>query len=190
MGAASGSLACIANVIRNNLKYQNTEILESGYGISLRSLALFAMKEYTCENPMEAALKAVSVILFKLEGSIIRRHSEYGMDDRTFLHKINLETGEVSINGVNYKINDMEFPTIDTCNPYDLSDEESAVMEELKAAFLNSVRLQSHIKFLYEKGSMYRIYNGNLLYHGCIPMDDEGNFEGVQMEDEMYKGKS
>ncbi len=89
MGAASGSLACIANVIRNNLKYQNTEILESGYGISLRSLALFAMKEYTCENPMEAALKAVSVILFKLEGSIIRRHSEYGMDDRTFLNKIN-----------------------------------------------------------------------------------------------------
>ena len=190
MGAASGSLACIATVIRNNLKYQNTEILESGYGISLRSLALFAVQEYTCKNPMEAALKAISVILFKLEGSIIRRHSEYGMDDRTFLHKINFETGEVLIDGVNYKINDTEFPTIDTQNPYDLSDEESAVMEELKAAFLNSVRLQSHIKFLYEKGSMYRIYNGNLLYHGCIPMDDAGNFEGVQMGDEIYKGKS
>ena len=190
MGAASGSMACIANVIRNNLKYKNTEILESGYGISLRSLALFAAQEYAFEEPMDAALKAISIILFKLEGDIIRRHSEYDMDDRIFLHKINLESGKVEINGKEYTINDPEFPTIDKNNPYKLSDGEQAVMEELKSAFLNSVRLQSHIRFLYEKGSMYRIYNGNLLYHGCIPMDDTGNFEGVQMEGETYQGKS
>lgn len=190
MGAASGSMACIANVIRNNLKYKNTEILESGYGISLRSLALFAAQEYAFEEPMDAVLKAISIILFKLEGDIIRRHSEYDMDDRIFLHKINLESGKVEINGKEYTINDPEFPTIDKNNPYKLSDGEQAVMEELKSAFLNSVRLQSHIRFLYEKGSMYRIYNGNLLYHGCIPMDDTGNFEGVQMEGETYQGKS
>ena len=104
MGAASGSMACIANVIRNNLKYKNTEILESGYGISLRSLALFAAQEYAFEEPMDAALKAISIILFKLEGDIIRRHSEYDMDDRIFLHKINLESGKVEINGKEYTI--------------------------------------------------------------------------------------
>lgn len=190
MGAASGSLACIANVIRNNLKYDNTEMLESGYGISLRSLALFAAQTYSCENPMDAALKAISVILFKLEGDIISRHEEYEMSDRMFLHKIDLESGKVIIDGKSCDMNDLEFPTLDKSCPYELSKEEAVVMEELKSAFLNSVRLQSHIKFLYEKGSMYRIYNGNLLYHGCIPMDDTGNFEGIQMEGKTYQGKS
>jgi len=190
MGAASGSLACIANVIRNNLKYNNTEILESGYGISLRSLTLFAVRTYSCEKPMDAALKAVSVILFKLEGDIISRHEEYGMSGRMFLHQIDLEGGRVLIDGQYFQMNDLEFPTLDLENPYKLSEEEEVVMEELKTAFLNSVRLQSHTRFMYEKGSMYRIYNGNLLYHGCIPMDDTGNFEGVQMEGNIYQGKS
>lgn len=189
MGAASGNLACIANVICNNLKYQNTEILESGYGISLRSLALFAVSTYRCKNPMDAALKAISVIMFKLEGNIIMRHKEYGMDDRMLLHKIDFENGKIITEGREYELNDTEFPTLDKEQPYKLSQEESSVMEELKASFLNSVRLQSHIRFLYEKGSMYRVYNGNLIYHGCIPMDNSGNFEGVQMEDEIYQGK-
>lgn len=190
MGAASGSIACIANVIRNNLKYHNTDILESGYGISLRSLTLFGVNTYQKEDPMEAALKAISVILFKLEGQIIRRHPEYQMDDRMLLHRIDFETGEVMVEGRSYAMNDLDFPTLDSQDAYQLSEDEQTVMEELKAAFLNSVRLQSHIRFLYEKGSMYRIFNGNLLYHGCIPMDETGNFEGVQMEGETYQGKS
>ncbi len=190
MGAAVGNLACIANVIRNNLKYDNTEVLESGYGISLRSLTLFAEQAYRSEEPMDAAEKAISVILFKLEGDIIRRHEEYEMSDRCFLHKIDFAGGQVVIDGKNYEMNDMDFPTLDREDPYRLSEEERVVMEELKGAFLNSVRLQSHIRFLYEKGSMYRIYNGNLLYHGCIPMDEAGNFEGIRMEGRIYQGKS
>lgn len=190
MGAASGNLACIANVIYSNLKYNNTEILESGYGISLRSLTLFAVRTYNVENPMAAAQKAISVMMFKLEGDLIRRHKEYGMDDRMFLHKIDFETGKVDIGGQSYVMEDMDFPTLDREDPYKLSEEELFVIEELKAAFLNSVRLQSHIRFLYEKGSMYRVYNGNLLYHGCIPMDDTGNFEGIQIKEKIYQGKS
>lgn len=191
MGAAAGSEACIANVIRINLKYQNTEILESGYGISLRSLALFAVNTYPgSQQPMQAALKAISVIMFKLEGSIIQNHPEYEMNDRMLLHKINLEQKTVDIDGTEYAMNDTVFPTLDRENPYVLSDEEQAVMDELKTAFLNSVRLQRHIRFLYKKGSMYRIYNENLLYHGCIPMDESGNFEGMQIEGHTYQGKS
>lgn len=190
MGAASGNMACIANVIRNNLKYCNTEILESGYGISLRSLTLFAVNTYENEKPMDAALRAIAVILFKLEGQIIQRHPEYRMDDRLLLDKIDFETGEVRMGEKCYAMNDLSFPTLSRENPYALSEEELAVMEELRAAFLNSVRLQNHIRFLYDKGSMYRIYNGNLLYHGCIPMDDAGNFEGVLMEGKIYQGKT
>lgn len=190
MGAASGSEACIANVIRNNLKYQNTEILESGYGISLRSLTLFAVNTYPDQNPMEAALKAISVIMFKLEGAIIQRNPDYNMSDRMLLDKIDMENGTISINGQQYAMNDSVFPTLEKETPYELSDEEQAVMEELRTAFLNSVRLQRHIRFLYEKGSMYRIYNENLLYHGCIPMDETGNFEGVTLEGQTYQGKS
>lgn len=190
MGAASGSMACIANVIRNNLKYHNTEILESGYGISLRSLTLFAVNTYENKKPMEAALKAIAVILFKLEGEIIKRHPEYDMDDRMLLDKIDPVTGEVTIGETCYQMKDLDFPTVDWENPYVLSAEELDVMEELRAAFLNSVRLQNHVHFLYDRGSMYRIFNGNLLYHGCIPMDDTGNFEGIQMEGTIYQGKS
>ncbi len=190
MGAAAGNMACIANVVYGNLKNHNTEILESGYGISLRSLALFAAQTYQNQDPMAAAWKAMAVIMFKLEGDLIRRHKEYGMEDRMLLHRIDFEKGTVTINGQSYAMNDLDFPTLDQEDPYALSEGEAAVMEELKTAFRNSVRLQSHVEFLYEKGSMYCIYNGNLLYHGCIPMDETGNFEGVQMEGEIYQGKS
>lgn len=190
MGAAAGSEACIANVVRNNLKYSNTDILESGYGISLRPLTLFAVSVYKNDNPMDAALKAISVIMFKLEGMVIKRNPDYNMNDRLLLDKIDLKQGTVQIDGKQYKMNDTLFPTLDSDNPYELSDGEQAVLDELKAAFLNSIRLQRHIRFLYEKGSMYRIYNENLLYHGCVPMDESGNFEGVALEGRIYQGKS
>lgn len=190
MGAAAGSGACIANVIRNNLKYENTEILESGYGISLRALTLFAVNMYPDIPPMQAAMKAISIIMFKLEGTIIQRHPEYEMDDRMLLHTIEPEQGTVEIGGRKYTMNDRDFPTLKKENPYTLTEEEQAVIEELKTAFLNSVRLQRHIRFLYKKGSMYRIYNQNLLYHGCIPMDEAGNFEGMEVGRHIYQGKS
>ncbi len=190
MGAAAGSEACIANVIRNNLKHQNTEILESGYGISLRSLTLFAVNTYPDLPPMEAARKAISVIMFKLEGAILEAHPDYDMSDRRLLHRIDAERGTVEIGRTEYELTDSFFPTLDRENPYCLSESEQEVIDELKTSFLNSVRLQKHIRFLYEKGSMYRIYNENLLYHGCIPMDDTGNFEGVQIEGRIYQGKA
>ena len=189
MGAVAGSTACIANVLRNNLRYKNVMVLESGYGISLRNLALFAEKTYNIKDPMAAALKAITVILCKLEGQVIERHPEYEMDDRRLLHMMNIEEGTVTIDGKLYHLNDTDFPTINREMPYVLSAEETAVMEELKAAFSNSQRLRTHIEFLYKKGSMYRKYNNNLLYHGCVPLDESGNMEGVAIGGRTYKGR-
>lgn len=189
MGAAAGNQACIANVVKNNLRHHNTEILESGYGISLRELALFAEKTYANVEPMEAADKAVSVMLLKLEGQTIQRHPEYGMNDRLLLSKIDKETKTVGINGKEYPLKDGDFPTLQSEDAYALTEEEAHVMDELTTAFINSDRLQRHISYLYEKGSMYRIFNGNLLYHGCVPLDESGNFDGVRFGDEIYQGK-
>lgn len=190
MGAAAGSKACIANVIRNNLRYQNTEILENGYGISLRHLTLFAMRFYEGENPIRKAWKAISVIMFKLEGAIIREHPEYEMENRLLLDKVDRERKVLALDGREYEMKDADFPTVDPEHPYCLTDEECEIMKELQTDFLNSIRLQRHVRFLYEKGSMYRIYNENLLYHGCVPMDDEGNFQGVTMDGITYQGKA
>lgn len=190
MGAAAGCEACIANVIKNNLKHQNTEILENGYGISLRHLTIFAMNMYEGTDPLEKALKAISVILFKLEGKIIQSHPEYEMDDRLLLDKVDPQRGVLVVNGSEYEMKDRDFPTVKRENAYELSEEEKEIMKELRADFRNSTRLQRHIGFLYEKGSMYRIYNENLLFHGCVPMDDSGNFQGMNVEGIIYQGKA
>ena len=188
MGAACGSKACIANVVRNSIKYNTMQTLENGYGISLRKLTLFAEKTYKSKKPMEAALKAISVIQFKLEGQVITRNPDYEMDDRLLLGKI--KDGSVEIDGVLYKLNDNEFPTVDKNNPYELNKEESAVIDDLKAMFLNSTRLKKHISFLYEKGGMYKEYNGNLLYHGCVPLREDGSLDDVEFFGSKYRGKS
>ena len=194
MGAAAGSKACIATVVRNNLKYNNTKILENSYGISLRNLALFAEKIYPSEEPMKAALKAISVMLFKLEGQVILRNPDYNMTDKMLLHKVNVEKQTVEIDGTEYVINEEAFPTVnfdsgDIEDVYQLSEEEDQVMEGLRMAFVNSIRLRQHIDFLYQKGSMYRIFNGNLLYHGCVPLDESGNLEGVAFGKKRYHGR-
>ena len=218
MGAACGNKASIANVIRNNLKYDNTRILENGYGISLRNLALFGEKTYKDKEPMDAALKAISVILFKLEEQIICRHPEYEMNERQLLSKINFNdfTIKAAVSDINnkstiitdtdtvsnspcnsdcnltellYKLSDTDLPTIDPDNPLALTEQENAIMDELQAAFIGSNRLQKHIKFLYEKGSMYKIFNNNLLYHGCVPLDESGNFDGITLDGIVYQGK-
>ena len=194
MGAAAGSKACIATVVRNNLKYNNTKILENSYGISLRNLALFAEKIYPNEEPMKAALKAISVMLFKLEGQVILRNPDYNMTDKLLLHKVNVEQQTVEIDGTEYAIKEEAFPTVnfdsgDMEDIYQLSEEEEQVMEGLRMAFVNSIRLRQHIDFLYQKGSMYRIFNGNLLYHGCVPLDESGNLEGVAFGKKRYHGR-
>lgn len=194
MGAAAGSKACIATVVRNNLKYNNTKILENSYGISLRNLALFAEKIYPNEEPMKAALKAISVMLFKLEGQVILRNPDYNMTDKLLLHKVNVEKQTVEIDGTEYAIKEEAFPTVnfdsgDIEDVYQLSEEEEQVMEGLRMAFVNSIRLRQHIDFLYQRGSMYRIFNGNLLYHGCVPLDESGNLEGVAFGKKRYHGR-
>lgn len=194
MGAAAGSEACIATVIRNNLKYHNIRILENSYGISLRDLTLFAEKLYPDTEPMEAALKAISVLLFKLEGQVILRNPDYQMTDKLLLHQANVQNHTVCIAGTDYEICEETFPTVsfDPSNPevsYELTAEEKQVMEGLRMAFVGSVRLRQHMDFLYQKGSMYRIFNGNLLFHGCVPLDESGNLEGVVFHQKRYRGR-
>ena len=194
MGAAAGSEACIATVIRNNLKYHNIRILENSYGISLRDLTLFAEKLYPDTEPMEAALKAISVLLFKLEGQVILRNPDYQMTDKLLLHQVNVQNHTVCIAGTDYEICEETFLTV-SFDPsslevsYELTAEEKQIMEGLRMAFVGSVRLRQHMDFLYQKGSMYRIFNGNLLFHGCVPLDESGNLEGVVFHQKRYRGR-
>ena len=189
MGAVAGNEACIANVIRNNIKYHNMSVLENGYGISLRNLVLFGQRTYQISDPMKAALKAISVILFKLEGQLIDRHPEYQMNHRKLLHCMDLEKGTIQTEGKEYPLNDTDFPTINQDAPYALSPEEADIMERLKVEFVKSKRLRTHIEFIYEKGSMYKKYNENLLLHGCIPLDEQGDFEWVTVAGKPCRGK-
>ncbi len=208
MGAASGHLACIANVIRMAARYGNLATLEDGYGINLLPLATFAMEVYgdtNCDvfriryntdyNTKDLDLdmkmhKAMAILQFKLEGQLILRHPEFGMEERNLLSRIDYGKGTVCIGGKTYRMLDMDFPTIDPQNPYQLTEEESQVMVRLQQAFLGSEKLQRHVRFLYAKGSLYKIYNGNLLYHGCMPMNPDGSFASVQIYGRQYKGKA
>ncbi len=210
MGAASGSEACIANVIRTSLRYGNLETMENGYGISLIPLASFALEAYKndpCKrfipkvSPednfteqevrlMAQMQKAMAVIQFKLESQIIKRRPHYHMEDRLLLDKVDYERGVVDIGGTEYPLLDTMFPTIDPKNPDVLTEEEQAVMEKLKLSFVNSQRLQQHARFLFSNGSIYLIHDGNLLYHGCIAMDDDGEFRAFNVDGKAFAGKA
>ena len=208
MGAASGSPACVFNVLRICARYNNLDILEDGYGINIRPLTEFAMEEYSKENGdifkpqnsekienkadidlLTKIQKAVAIIQFKLEAEVIKRNPEFNMEDRLLLDKINYETYEIEIGGKTYKLKDTYFPTIDPKNPYKLTEKELNVVNKLVKGFENSEKLQEHIKFLYAKGNIYKVYNDNLLIHGCIPMDSEGNFISGTIKGEHLKGK-
>ena len=207
MGAAAGQRGCIANVIRICARYGNLDILEDGYGINLLPLANFAMNTYgddpcTCfklrgepdYSPDEMKLdvkmhKAISVIQFKVEGQIIKKNPGFQMNDRNLLHKINFETGMVEIDGKEYPMLDRNFPTVDPRKPYALSAEEEDIMERLEKAFLHCERLQRHMRFLLNKGGLYKVYNNNLLYHGCVPLTAEGELMPVRIYGRSYKGR-
>ena len=191
MGAAAGSDACIATVVRNSMAYRNYAMLESGYGISLRPLFLFAEAEYpACATAAEAAELAISIMLFKLEGQIIRRHPEYGMEDRLLLDKIDRGKWEVELEGGRYPLDAACFSTVDPLYPYELTPEEQAVLDELRGAFADSERLHRHIAFLYAHGGMYRIFNQNLLFHGCIPMTEDGRMAQVEFGGRRMAGRA
>ena len=190
MGAVCGNDACICNVIRNNLKYGNVEILENAYGISLRPLILFGMSKYGINDGIQAALAAIKVILFKLEGQLIKRHPEYGMDDRLLLEHIDKEKGIVKIDGKEAVLKTILFPTLDINNPYELTEEENEIVLKLHRSFVSGQRLNNHIKFLYDKGSMYNVYNRNLIYHGCVPVDENGIFDMLLINGRYYHGKA
>lgn len=213
MGAASGHQACIANVIRIAARYGNLDTLEEGYGINLLPLATFAMEAYGNADCGKFAIsqhpdyntkdltldmkmhKAMTVMQFKLEGQLIMRHPEFHMEDRLLLDRIDFEKGTVSIRegdavSREYVMQDMDFPTVDPLNPYALTEEEEKVMERLQHAFTKCEKLQRHVRFLYAKGGLYKIYNGNLLYHGCVPMNADGSFMGVEVFGKRYYGKA
>ncbi|MCJ7689416.1 MAG: fructose-1,6-bisphosphatase, partial [Clostridiaceae bacterium] len=184
--------------------------IEEGYGINLLPLATFALDFYgndPCKsfkpkilpennyrekdlNLMSQMHKAISIIQFKLEGQIIKRRPHYEMKDRLLLNEIDYEKGSINIDGTEYRLNDTNFPTIDPTNPYTLTEDERVLIDRLKSSFSNSEKLQKHIRFLYAKGSMYLTYNSNLLYHGCIALNQDGSFKKIEIDNVTYSGKS
>ncbi|MBR4080920.1 MAG: fructose-1,6-bisphosphatase, partial [Clostridia bacterium] len=190
MGAASGCESCIAAVVRNSIAYRNMQVLESGYAISLRPLTVFAETVYPHLDPMEAAARAITVIMFKLEGQLIHRHPEWEMGERLMLHRIDRQRQEILIGGKTYSLAGYTFPTVDPADPYALTPGEQEVIDQLRESFHDSRRLHRHIRFVYEKGAMYKRFNGNLLFHGCIPMDEDGSFHTLVLDGQPVKGRA
>lgn len=210
MGAATGNWACITNILRMNISYNNFDMLEVGYGINLRPLATFAAKVYAddpCEKFRPHVLernkydqvdedlaakmhKAIAVCQFKVEGQRIMAHPEYHLEHRLLLDKIDFENCTVEIEGTVWPMRECNLPTVDPADPYKLTEEEEELLDALEASVLNSEKLQNHIKFLFSHGALYQKFNGNLLYHGCIPMTEEGEFEEVEINGVKLKGKA
>ena len=203
IGAALGNKACIANVIRICCRYNNNDILEEAYGINLLPFATFAMKYYgndpckrfRAKEGVDSDLiaqmhKAMSIIQFKVEGLYSERNPELEMSSRESLKHINYEKGTINLNGVDYPLNDTNFPTVNPENPLELLEEEAELLDKLQASFLGSEKLQKHMQLLFSKGGMYLKYNSNLLFHACIPMEPNGEFSELYVEDGYYKGKA
>ena len=212
MGAAAGSKALVAVVLSNAIHYNNIDGIETGYGISLRPLSVLANEvykdcdthrfkvtingpdadQYTEKDRLLSArmYKAITVILFKLEGQLIRRRPEFGMDDRLLLDKIDYENQSITIGGITYHLDDCDLPTVDPADPYALTAEEQSVIDQLTESFRHSEKLQRHIRFLYSKGSLYKIHNGNLLFHGAIPMTEDKQLLEFTIGGQTRKGKA
>ena len=209
IGAACGSEVCMADAIRISLRYGNMETLQEGYGLNLSPLVRLAIDHYQgpYANTFEVKTKethlrekdlellsrmqkAIAIIQLKLEGQLILRRPELKISNRLLLDKINYENGSIDIDNKIYKLIDTDFPTIDPQNPYELTDDEQNVVDSLKVTFQHASALQRHARFLINKGSMYKVYNGNLLYHGCIPLTESGEFQEFNVFGRMLKGKA
>ena len=211
MGAASGSRTLVATVLSNSIRYNNLDVIETGYGISLRPLSIFAnevykhrdvsrfqvklmgeeAEHYSEKDKLLSArmYKAITIILFKLEGQKLKRRPEFGMDDRLLLDRIDYEKGTINIGGTVHPLLDCDFPTIDPKDPYALTKEELHVITALTESFRHSEKLQKHIRFLYAKGGLYKVMNGNLLFHGCIPMNADGTLMEFTIGGKVRKGR-
>ncbi len=210
MGAAAGNPVLIANVIRIAMRYNNFDVLEDGYGLNLRALAVFAAETYENDDcalympnalddniydPVDLKLaakmhKAITVIQMKLEGQLIAKHPEWEMSDRDLFGRTDFINGTVMVNGKEHSLLDRSFPTVDPESPLSLTEGEAELMKVLKASFRHSEKLQRHIRFIYAKGAMYKTCNNNLLFHGCIPMDENGGLQSVRIKGERYSGKA
>ena len=210
MGAAAGKPVLIANVIRIAMRYNNFDVLEDGYGLNLRALAVFAAETYENDDcalympnalddniydPVDLKLaakmhKAITVIQMKLEGQLIAKHPEWEMSDRDLFGRTDFVNGTVMVNGKEHRLLDRSFPTVDPKSPLSLTEGEAELMKVLKASFRHSEKLQRHIRFIYAKGAMYKTCNNNLLFHGCIPMDKNGGLQSVRIKGERYSGKA
>ncbi len=209
MGAAAGNPCCIASVLRLSLRYGNTQTLEEGYGINMVPLATFAMETYaddpcelfvpkldpTVENHDEKTVrlitqmhKAVTVIQFKLEGQLYKKHPDWQMEDRMLLDKVDYATGEITLDGRRYPLMDRNFPTINPEDPYRLSAEEADLVRRLCHSFLISEHLRRHVNCLLSRGSMYGVYNSNLLFHASVPLNADGSLRAVRIGGSEYRG--
>lgn len=208
MGASLGNDLSVSGVITNSVKYNNLDILENAYGINLRPLANFAEKTYknalvwrprkTTEEDYnndydirQAAKihKAVSIIMYKLEGQLALNHPEYKMEHRRLLDKINYENESIIIDGKEYHLEDVDFPTIDKSDPYTLTEDEKKIIGDLTISFMNSEALRRHIDLFFSKGSMYKIENNNLMYHALVPLNEDGTLKEVSFVEGNLKGK-
>ena len=211
MGAASGSRTLVATVLSNSIRYNNLDVIETGYGISLRPLSIFANEvykdcdthcfqvkltgtdadQYTEKDKLLSArmYKAITIILFKLEGQKVMRRPEFGMEDRLLLDKIDYETKTINIGGKIYPMEDCDFPTVDPKDPYKLTEEENHVINQLTDSFRHSEKLQKHTRYLFSKGGLYKVHNGNLLFHGCIPMTSDGKLMSFTIGGKERSGK-
>lgn len=209
MGAACGNTTSIANVLRIATRYSNLDVIEDIYGINILPLATFALEQYrddpctsfipknndknygTSEIQLVAKMhKAITIIQFKLEYEIIKRRPEFKLDHRLLLDKINYNEGTISLNNQTYELSDKLFPTINPEKPFELTPEERKLIDKLQISFLNSDKLQKHVLFLFNKGSIYLTYNSNLLFHGCIPLNKDMTFKSMILNGESYKGKA
>ena len=210
MGAMTGNLALLATVLRVSIRYANIETLEEGYGINLLPLANFAMTVYGDDpctiwqtkdfdnNPrltrsaqlMAKMHKAISIIQFKLEGQTVLRHPEWHMDHRALLDKIDYTKGTITLNGKTYPLLDTNLPTIDPKDPYALNQYEQDLMNQLWRSFRKSEKMQSHLRMLYEHGSLYLVRNGFLLYHAAIPLNADGSFTEADVCGQRVSGKA
>ena len=207
MGAAAGSPLCIMTVLKTTLAYNNLDTLEGGYGISLRQLERFAQSTYadsdvsrwiphadprTAAGDLNAAArmhKAVTVMMLKLEAQVIARNPDFDLQGRDFLNHIDFAAGTVDYHGTVYPLLDCDFPTVDPAAPTTLTAEEAHVIAGLVRSFAESERLQRHVQFLYAHGAFYKICNGNLLYHGAVPMTEDGAFAAIRFEGVARSGK-
>lgn len=207
MGAAAGSPLCIMTVLKTTLAYNNLDTLEGGYGISLRRLERFAQHTYadsdvsrwlphadqrTAPGDLTAAArmhKAVTVMMLKLEAQVIARNPDFDLQGRDFLNHIDFAAGTVDYFGTTYPLLDCDFPTVDPANPAALTADEEKIAAELVRSFAESERLQRHVQFLYAHGAFYKMCNGNLLYHGAVPMTEDGAFAAIRFEGTARSGK-